>query len=466
MNEPPSATIHRIVSAFAAALSNLGVKADPLHIERWSVLVHEAMAGRARLFHDSEHIFDVVAGTDGPGDALEVLSILFHDVVYVQVDGAWDERVAQLLNGAVLAESGTYRVGALDAVSDPVAFAVMQVFGLSPGGDLSPFTGLNEFASALVAARQLAGLLPLSAVIAIAACIEATIPFRGEDAGGQGSYDRLAARLRQLDGHPLDEEGVIGSVRRAVRVANSDVGNFAASDPAAFLEKTWKLLPESNPALHLTTAYTVRQYRLALGKMEGFLGTLSPARVFHQWGGVPAPGVYAGLLERATMNLNIAVRYLRVKLYAACVLEALAELTGGDAPLELFAGAIPRAGVEVKRIDQHLPAELPASIRDAEIDVDPALLSLFVHGRASDSSFDLRASPLAAFLYRWLGEARMSAVAISVKDYAKGRLTALAFLGAQPPAAMAAMAHAAAQVAITRTAALEALALQLKSRTT
>jgi hypothetical protein len=497
------ATIHRIIAAFDGALEGLDLRTDPLDVERWSVLVHEAMANRARFFHGSEHIFDVVRGTragDQAGaDPLETLAILFHDVVYVQVDGALDQRIARILEGVIRHEDGGgYRLADLDALAEPLVLHVAQVFGLSSGQELSPFAGLNEFASALVAARQLGPLLREVQVIAVAACIEATIPFRGLDQRGLGPYDRLAERLRRLslDGRPLDEVRVAEAVTRAVRVANSDVGNFGDPDPATFLDHTWNLLPESNPALQLPTAYTVRQYRVALHQMEVFLSTLSGERVFHRWGGVPDEATYRGLVARAGNNLGIGVRYLRVKLYTAAILESLAMESGGDAPLELFAGAIPRQGTDLARVERHLPIEAvvafeerrgragrpgsrgggggdgasgvevgavrPGSDPGSDPQSDPGLLALFVTGRAHDSSFDLRGSPLSAFLYRRLGEAGVEAALPSLRDFSAGRLGPMAFLRAQSPAALSAIASiawAASRVATTRTARLGQLAL-------
>jgi hypothetical protein len=289
-------------------------------------------------------------------------------------------------------------------------------------------------------------------------------------------------------------------VTRAVRVANSDVGNFGDPDPATFLDHTWNLLPESNPALQLPTAYTVRQYRVALHQMEVFLSTLSGERVFHRWGGVPDEATYRELVARAGNNLGIGGRYLRVKLYTAAILESLALESGGDAPLELFAGAIPRQGADRARVERHLPIEAVVAFEErrgraaarpeprgdgggasgardqhgegdgdgdgdgdgaAHPGADPELLALFVTGRAHDSSFDLRGSPLSAFLYRRLGEAGVEAALPSLRDFSGGRLGPMAFLRAQSPAALSAIASiawAASRVATTRAARLGELA--------
>ena len=456
-DSPEPATIHRIIAAFSAATGALAAATPaPLEIERWSVLVHEAMAARTRLFHGPEHIFDVAAGAGA--DPVETLAILFHDLVYVQVDGALPPRVGELVAGVAEIEAGGgYRVAAAAgsaATADPVGQLARQVFGFAPGQALSPFSGLNEFMSAVVAGRALAPLVGLEITAAVVACIEGTIPFRGGGAGAD-PFDRLAARLGALDGVALDASAVAAAVRRAVRVANSDVGNFADADVARFLDNTWRLLPETNPALLVPAAYTIRQYRTALGKMEGFLSGLRAEQVFHRWGGEPDDATYARLLARAAANLGMAVRYLGVKLYAAAVLEALALASGGDAPLELFAGAIPRPGTEVKRIDGFLPG--PEAPRP-EARVDPALLGLFVDGRAAESSFDLRTSPLSAFFYRALGEAGLPGALSAARAFTAGRLGAEDFLRGQPTPLIAAVARAAVPVAITRSAALERIA--------
>jgi hypothetical protein len=453
-----SANIHRIIGAFQRAFSALDVQVKPLELERCSVLVHEAMGGRGRLFHRAEHIFDIAAGTRDP---LETLAILFHDVVYVQVDGALPPAVAPLIAEAMHFEAGAYRVAAVDKARDPVAATVFQVFGVSPGQTLSPASGLSELLSALVAARQLAPILPATSWVQVVACIEATIAFRDRDVSGKGPFDRLAERLTALAESSLGIPGswssaaIVETVQRAVRVANGDVGNFADEEPAAFLDETWKLLPESNPALYTPTSYTIRQYRAALCKMEALLSALTPLRVFHQWQGVPDDATYHALLAKAQRNLDMAGRYLRAKLYATALLEAIAASTGGDAPLELFTGALPMRddGPTLRRIDDFLPTPTcddPAAI-------DPELLRLLADGRATETTFDLRSSPISAFLLQALGEARLREGVRAAHEFFAGGLSALGFLRSQRSPALDGLIAATREMATTRTDLLRAL---------
>ena len=233
-------------------------------------------------------------------------------------------------------------------------------------------------------------------------------------------------------------------VRQAVRFGNHDVLNFAAADPGEFLDNTWKLLPETNPTLHAPSVYTVRDYRIALHKTEGFLATLSPERVFHAWDGEPAPSLHASRVAQAGRNLGLAVRYLRAKLYSIAVVEALCEATGGTVPLDYFMGGVAAPGEEApERIEHHLPA-LP-TVKGLE----PVLHALLAVGRASPSSFDTGPSPLAAYLHGACGEDGIERGLSAARTMWAGG-DPDGFLAAQPGAAIAGIARAAAEVEIGR----------------
>jgi len=325
---------------------------------------------------------------------------------------------------------------------------VLAVFGRSVGEAVTPTTGLNEFASALVMAVQLHDALTREQKIAVAACIEQTIPFRSDCV--RVLHQRLAAL--GLDGDVLED-----TTKRAVRLGNRDVENFSEEDPGRFLVNTWKLLPESNPALHAPLVYTVRDYRVALQKMEQFLSWLPAERVFHTYGDEPAPAVHARRVARTTGNLELAVRYLRAKLYSIGLVEALAEVTGGDVPLDYFmGGSKATTRPPMKRIEQFLPTLAHAP------DLDPSLHKLLAEGRASESSFDTGPSPLGAFLHATVGE---GAVMKGVEDARKwwgGGLEASEFLATQPTRPLAAIARAAANIVETRRDRLFALAERLE----
>jgi hypothetical protein len=433
--------VHEIVNALWRALHDLGSPATTGEIEQWGFSIHAALSAAGREFHNHDHVIDLVAGSD----PLEVIAALYHDAVYIQVDLGPPRSMRDELASVLAQGADGWRV--LPAAAGPGTGDVLHVFGRSVGDVVTATTGLNEFASALVASVQLARALSREQRIAVAACIEQTIPFRVDP------VPELHRRLAELG---LAGEALEEATCRAVRVGNRDVENFADNEPARFLDNTWKLLPESNPALHSPMVYTVRDYRVALLKMEGFLSWLPAELVFHSWNGEPRPEIHARRVARATGNLELAVRYLRAKLYSIGLVEAIAELTGGDVPVDYFMGGRkrhPEMTREMTVIEEFLPR--PDAAHD-----DP-LHRLLAEGRASESSFDTGPSPLAAFLHAAVGEAAVMKGVEMAKKWWAGAGDAKAFLAGQSPRAVAAIARAAANIIDTRRDRLFALAERL-----
>ncbi|MEJ7604273.1 MAG: hypothetical protein WKG01_40810 [Kofleriaceae bacterium] len=430
--------VHEIVNALWRALHELGSPAETYNIECWGFSVHAALSAAGREYHNHDHVVDLLAD----GDALEVIAALYHDAVYMQVDQGPPPSMKAELDTVLGPAPDGYRV--LPGAAGPVTGDVLAVFDRKVGDIVTPTAGLNELASALVASIQLQDALDREQRIAVAACIEQTIPFRVDPTTS------LRARLARLG---LEGELLEQTMCRAVRLGNRDVENFADNDAARFLDTTWKLLPETNPALYAPLVYTVRDYRIALQKMESFLAWLPADRVFHQYATEPKPEVHARRVARTAGNLELAVRYLRAKLYSISLVEAIAEVTGGDVPLAYFMGAKEH---HTKRIEQYLPT------LSTDRDLDPPLHKLLAEGRFSESSFDTGPSPLGAFLHATVGEADVMKQVESAKKSWAGGLEPLEYLMAQPPRPVAAIARAAANIIETRRDRLFALAERLE----
>lgn len=437
-------TLQRLVAMFRDAMAALGKEARDADLERWAVLIHASMSGRGRSYHTLDHVFEVDGGTD----ALGSLAILFHDTVYCEVDGGLPRGLESHLGDALRVETGHVELGPFDPEEDVLRALVAQLFGFTPGQAITFQTGLNELASALLAARALRSHLSLREVAEVVACIEATVSFRP-----RAAEEQLAARLREADarhGLGLGPDGVDDAVRRAVRVANRDIGNFAFEDPAAFLSHTWEILPETNPTLRMA-AYTLGEYRAALTKMEGLFAWLEPERVFRSYRGEPTEEELARLYARSRTNLLLGARYLRQKLLSARVLETLASLTGGDAPVSLFMGDLPS---DERPLSLRLETLLPAGEPEAP-DVDRALLRLLVEGRQKESGFDIRHSPLGAYMYARMGDA--------LSDRALACADGWPLLEALPPEMITPLTSACARIAPTRAAGLAEIARRLAS---
>jgi hypothetical protein len=404
-------------------------------------VIHSSMSGRGRSYHTVEHVFTVNGGADPIGS----LAILFHDTVYCEVDGGLPRGLESQLGDLLRVDGAHVELRPFEPAEHPLRALVARIFGFQPGEAVTHQRGLNELASALLAVRSLASHLTPAGLAEVVTCIEATIPFRP-----QAAEEELAARLAEADrehGLGLGDDGVERAVRRAVEVANRDVGNFAYDDPAAFLSHTWEIIPESNPVLRLP-AYTLAEYRAAMSRMLGFFGALSAERVFREFRGSPGTEELTGLRTRAATNLARGTRYLRQKVLAARMLESLAQLSGGDAPVSLFMGDLPFEA-ESHRLEQLLP-QVPPSADD----VDPVVFRLLRDGRNKESGFDLRHSPLATYIYAHLGDA--------ASDRALAEEDGWPLLRAIAPAQVIEVARKSAQIATTRAAALEDIAATLE----
>jgi hypothetical protein len=210
-----------------------------------------------------------------------------------------------------------------------------------------------------------------------------------------GLTELLAERLATINrDHALgmSPDELTSTIVEAVAVSNSDVQNFAYPELNVFLDNTWKLLPETNPDLHAVGVYSIRKFRIALFKTEGFLASLEPKTVFRTYAGVPSEEEFDLLTRRARTNLSYAVQYVGAKLLTMCILEALAEATGGDVPVAYVTGA---ADSDESQLQDYLPKLTQGSFLNL-IDGDPTILGLLKTGRATDVRFDTTSSPVSA----------------------------------------------------------------------
>lgn len=445
-------TVQRTINLFKSALE--GFKADiPLiQLERLAIMVHRAMTVQARIFHTPEHIFDLVDG-DNP---LLSLAALFHDLVYYQVDQGFDPEIHEIVTLYILEEAGQLSIRPAAAANDALVALTMEVFGFKPGQTLSPSNGLNEFLSAVVMNKKLEGIIDVTDLLKATACIEATIPFRRSATPHDSPPHVLERRLSAISaqrGLGLTPEEIREGVKWAVTFANRDVANFSEEDTGKFLDNTWKLIPETNPSLRLRGVYSIHSYRAALQKMEGFLRFLDPDDIYQTYRGVPAAGEYQRMVALAYRNVYTAREYLAIKLLSAAIVEALADITGGDAPVALLIGEM-EGDEQISSLEDLLP-EINIS---PQAKVGSTLFGLLAFGRASVSSFDMQNSPLSLFIYKFLGSDDVKLHLNVAREMFDGALAPLDFLNQLPAGLIVPLARACAALAITRSAALYAYA--------
>lgn len=442
-------TVQKLIAIFNQSFHELGVSVSLEKLEDLSVTIHRAMTVQTRHFHTLEHVFTFV----DPNNAIRTLAALYHDIVYYQVDMGFSPPIWELISPYIRQENGEFYVAENVLPEDHNVAMTLDVFNLRPGQKLSSVAALNEFLSALVMIKQLGGLVPEKDLLGMSVCIEATIPFRGYTADGKSPFDVMEERLLKIIkryGLDISTEEVIETIKTAVIFANKDIENFAESDPGRFLDNTWKLLPETNAALRLPDVYSLGTYRQALQKMDIFFKNLDVNTVFSQYRGVPPDEDFSQMVRLANNNIEIAGQYLSIKILGITVLEALAKATGGDAPLSLFMGDIPREGVSIKRIEYYLP-ELEDS---SWVDHNSIIYQLLESGRSSDTNFDMKNSPLSLFIYKAIPPEQITLYLQRAQEFYKGTLSPVDYLKEIDPLIVRPIANASSIMVYTRRQAL------------
>ena len=402
--------LQKLIELLREALTDLNVSVSERLLEEWSVIVHDGMSSDERDYHSIDHVFNVATGA--PPTAK--IGALFHDLVYLEIDGHLPPRQADIVGDVVGMEDNEFALRPYHPSRDRHRAIIEAVFGVQERPPLTTNTGLNEYLSAMLAVRCLANHLPTKLLVQIGACIETTIPFRAADKAGLSPPERLYKRLTkanidfQLD---FTEREIEAAVHQAVDLANRDVSGFATENTGVFLDYTWRLLPESNLPLRYRSTYTLGEYRTSLIKMARFFDFLRPELVFSRFHGVPDKSVIDDKTHYAEINIDRAARYLEAKIAALTVLYSMALLTGGDAPVALFVGDLPTSDRHGPRLEDYLQHsdKLCGS-------ADHAVFDLLKEGRRSDSQFDVKHSPLAAFIYAEIGNKGTRAIVESATD--------------------------------------------------
>lgn len=444
------ATINRFISCFSEAFEALSAPVAMADIERMAMLIHHSMNAKTRVYHSAGHVFAMCEGMK----PRQVLAALFHDVVYYQLDGGFPLLAAPWLEDVTSRQNEHLILREIWPEDSTLALCA-ELFGFAPGQTLPLYGGMNEFLSAVVAARCLRRHLGMADLMAVVACIEATIPFRGLPPHGPSAAETLARRVQAQCQRLLPDLGaremashVKTVTTDAIQLANRDVTGFGEAQPGRFLANTWLLMEESNAPLAIAGVYSVQQYRAALMRMDAFLARLDPETVFQSYEHEPGPDQLKTMSAAAQANIAFACAFLGAKITSIAIIEALALCTGGDAPVSMFLGDISSAQGKPDRVEDFLPA--PPSVQPTNAE----LLEVLEKGRALETSNDLTTSPLTAYVYRCLGQAGIEQALRQARQMFDAGLAAPDFLRALDRDMVRAIIHACAQIAISRRDAL------------
>jgi hypothetical protein len=414
--------------------------APHLSAERWLIeektfLIYRAMTSSSRHYHDLSHIFLVAKHLP----VLGKIAALYHDIIYFHVDGGFPPNVSERIGDVIdFREHGIFLASSWDeSVAD-----VASIFGLTVGQELSPFDGLNEFLSAVLAVRELQPFLGVKDLWAVAACIKATIPFRPVK-NGMTPTELLGKRLADLsrgDVH-LSAEEIDAMQHLSVLMANADVQSFSKPDLSQFIENTWQLLPETNADFHRVGSFYVGSYRLALQSMRNFLAGLDVNVIFRRHRDMPDDATYQTMLQCSRENLRCALQYLDAHVCTLCVLEGLAHVTGGDGPIAYFTGIGDSEKSPMLEFLKH-------PVDRASCGVEEKVLHALKGKHATVNRFDHGLSPLAALFYEALGQTQITELLRHVEN--ADPIDWRNFLDLVPRVLLRQVAVAVAKIAIVR----------------
>ena len=451
-------SIHNLMDTIQRSMDELQVEIKPEKLESVVCLLYYSLKPHGRFFHSIKHALDLTV----EGQPLISLTALFHDLIYYQIDGGFHHLVQPLIEPLIYEQSsaeGTlgvvYLREDLDS-QDPLMKLNLHIFNFQPGQVLNPYGGLNEFLSSIVMSYTLKSLLSITQLARMIVYLEGTIPFRGPDQHDRDYFHTLAERYAQINQEMKlgeTEDTLRETIQQAVSLANRDVANFAEVDARDFLDNTWDLIPETNLSLRQNELYTLRDYRVALQKMSGFFNFLNPSHVYHQYQNYPSDEHLSALTQRAINNVDIAREYLSVKLITSSILDAFATLSGGDAPICLFMGELPRGGSRTIRLEDFLPT-INTSNRAR---LDPHVWQLLDTGRNKESIFDIKNAPLSLLTYSKCSAEELSLISDATQELICGNRNAYELIALIPHGLREDIGCALAKMVPTRRAQLKEL---------
>jgi hypothetical protein len=443
----PDAQFQTLVKIFERAFAALDVSVPEPRILALAEAIRAAMTAHTRFYHTLDHIFILI----DPDDPFRTLAALYHDVVYYQVDQKFTEEIESLVKPYIhFQPDESVCIAEYIPPQDRMIEMALKMFDLRLGQRLPAAAALNEFLSAVVMLKQLEEFLAAKPLVLITMMIEATIPFRPLDDRGRTHFEVLAERLRRISREycqdSLSQSEIESGIKDAVLFSNKDIQSFAEPDAARFLDNTWKLLPESNPFHLVRILYTIRSYRQALQQMHGFLCRLEADNIFSQYHGTPPEAEFNRIVNNAHINLRLGCEYLKIRIVAISLLEALAEVSGGDASMKLFLAELPAKNGRKLRFDYFLPRIEPPSW----VDTSSTIYRLLTGSRGGDWGYDPVTSPLSLYVYMSLPPEDLSACFELAGRMFDEKVTADEFLRRADQGVVSTVAQASAEIVFIR----------------
>ena len=200
--------------------------------------------------------------------------------------------------------------------------------------------------------------------------------------------------------------------------------------------------------------------------MATVMQELQPDVVYVSFRGVPNEKEMRSFRRRLSANLAISTVYLRARLFSVAIVSAIACLTGGDAPKAFFFGDVPSPDSPrpTERLGDGLhesrPRMMPGLNDSQDIRERDEVYDILCGDRMSETAFDTRNAPLAAFWYKALGDNRICGL-LEHCTVPMTEASAWKLLKSLPPALVQATGKELSRIAVSRSQRISSLLEEL-----
>jgi len=408
--------MERIKELLSASLEALGYpmeassSSSSSSIQGMAELIHASMSTPGRVYHQLQHAFDVAQDMNCRDHPIPVLAALFHDIVYLSVDKQILPCQEAYLEGLVVVvddkeEETLSTLLSRVQITIPKDNLALQAVDVLFDGH-KPGKNTNEFLSAMVAVGALGNIVTkMEHMLALVACIEASVPFRLDDGDGKSPLDLLYNRLMSFQSrhaathlHTLSETHMADMVKDAAFFANCDLQSFSSPNMERFLTTSWQLLPEWWEPL-LSSESSLVDICKGIEKLLIIYEKIHPDRIFPSFQGFPSAYTIQARRKQASENMSTARRVALVRLCDIMIItEGLMEIWGQEgwkSKVADWGGT----GPFLKRLQKSPKALQEDNLSSNSGDANDAMIvELLLNGVQEDHSWDACKSEWAAFL--------------------------------------------------------------------
>lgn len=447
--------LHNLMVTLQEAFGQLDIILNNRSLEKMAVFLLQVSTTRNRSYHDIKYFLKIPPGYS----PIQVIAHLFHSTVFWEIDRARHRTIRSLLSPIKLPENSekTFRVQlddmqSLDTenINECKNYYSRYIFDLYDAKTLEFHNGVNQFLSACVVENMLKKILKPWQLIQIIACIKMTerYQFCNNSASLQSLRLRILDLVKTLKIR-VSEEEIDSAIKSGLQLVYNQVTSYSSENVAFFLADQWSQTWEIHPEVQ-QKSYSISSYRNVLINLYNHLSNLKPKNIFPQYQNKPPSSTLVASINKAEKNIKIGVLYLKIKIIAIALLEAIAEETKdpsskfGDIPIVLFTASA--TSPNSSSVWDKFWLDALKDCEEFNSDDQNTVFSILLTGRPDrryltiingdtieettdlKSKFDTNKSYISAYLFSKLKPDTLESIFIDIKNYLKGTIPATTLL--------------------------------------